>query len=1735
MKNPFSLANEFKKSYLLTILLSLLPVLPVSAQLSGKFSVASGKQVQFSSGNLVYNCSSGTWSFASSQYSVIGTSNSTNINNKSGSIDLFGWGTSGYNNCLPTQTSLSDTYGSGSSIAGTQYDWGVKNKSGYRTLTNSEWSYLLSSRTNASALRGPATVNGVCGWILLPDNWSQPSGVSFTSREAGATSFSANTYTTSQFSTMQSAGAVFLPAAGWRYSSGSANVTSYVNSQGYYWTANSGTAVSLAASYCTASQSAANYSGCAVRLVKDASGSGGGGSTTQCTITTKVEPDGKGTITGGGTFPSGTKVTLTAVPYNSEWELDYFDCNLTAYGYVYTNPWSFTLSRDMTVTAKFYQKKYPVYGEASPKSKGSVSPSSDRLVKGATVTFTATPSPGCKFVQWSDGVTTPTRTYTITGTEDDQNNKVVFTAEFESVRKFTITPVSANPEMGSVSEPMTVWAGEYANVSAYPKSGHKFTQWTNPKTTQTNTSNPLHMTLSKDTTVYAHFAPLEKISLTVIADPADFGTVSGGGNYTERDPVTLVATPGYRKKFIQWESDRYGSWQYESNEATYTFNAGSTSANYRAVFEELPYYTVTLAKTEGGTAKIINKSEDNKYLEGETIYLEFNPNRCYYPDTNQVYIDSEFKRGRSLPYVVSENATLYPRFIYSRPSEVKVRSESTEYGAVRIQEVGMDFRNSVSTSICMRDTVTMEAQSQDNAVFVRWSYGSNNNPPYATDNPFKYVKKDNAGNNPTFTAQYLTFGGYCGDPVLEDAWWRAGAGQFHFEGTGKVKKFSTLASGYQLLSYAPWANINGEYDLFVHESITYLPSYTFCSCGPINAYLQESSITEIVSGLFSYSPVKRIVLPPTVTKIENYAFDYCNALECLIFTREEPAPMGYEGIYNYILHYEKWNQYLKKICVPDGTLQAYIDAGYKNINDVRSIVEWHRVNVEVEGNGICRADTTNYVATGDTVTLTIKPATGKQLLELLITTPNGDTVPMWDENRFVMPEHHVTVKATFGIPKPTYTIRFLNYDGTELLTKQVQEGSVPVYSGATPTKPSTEQYDYTFSGWQPALTAVTGDATYTATYSQTTRQYTIRFVNWDMTELQATEVAYGTMPVYKGATPTKPSDDKNSYSFSGWSPQLTTVKETATYVAQFTPTAIQYFTIRFLNWNGDVLQSESLKAGTLPVYKGENPTRPDTKRYTYSFNGWKPEIVVAATDADYVAQYTAKEKEVVECHEVSAAWLDANSSGLGEMTTTDATIWKWDTKYKYAKATKQGGYTGWLLTPEKDLRNMESISLVFSHTHKFAGTPSDELTLWVCGDYKGSVESSEWQQITIPKYGTNSNWTFVDVTVNVPVDMVGEHTVFGFKYMSTASAYATWEIKNMTLKSVCPEVEEDINYTIVFKNWDGTVLQSSSVAEGELPVYTGSTPTRPEDTEFTYAFSGWSPTIVVAERDAEYTAQYTATKKEVVIECHEMNAEWLNANSEGLGEITTTDATIWKWDTKYKYAKGSKQGGHTGWLLTPEKDLRNVKSITLAFSHTHKFAGTPSEELTLWMCGDYKGSVDSSAWQQIIIPLYAANTNWTFVDVTVNVPVDKAGEHTVFGFKYMSTTSAYATWEIKNITLKSGCQEEDINYYVVRFFNWDGAALQFSQVKENDMPVYTGSTPTKPEDEQYIYTFSQWTPAIVAAVADADYTAQFTSMPKQQGIEDLPAAGAPTKILLDNVIYILRGNRIFTLTGQEVK
>ena len=129
-----------------------------------------------------------------------------------------------------------------------------------------------------------------------------------------------------------------------------------------------------------------------------------------------------------------------------------------------------------------------------------------------------------------------------------------------------------------------------------------------------------------------------------------------------------------------------------------------------------------------------------------------------------------------------------------------------------------------------------------------------------------------------------------------------------------------------------------------------------------------------------------------------------------------------------------------------------------------------------------------------------------------------------------------------------YTITFFDEDGTTLSSEEWTYGATPTCD--TPTKPATEQYTYSFAGWNPEVVAVTGDTTYTATYTAELRKYTITFLDEDGNILCEGEWEYGSMPSCE--EPTKAADDDYTYTFAGWTPEVVAVTSDATYTATYT-------------------------------------------------------------------------------------------------------------------------------------------------------------------------------------------------------------------------------------------------------------------------------------------------------------------------------------------------------------------------------------------------------------------------------------------------------------------------------------------------------------------------------------------------------------------------------------------------------
>ena len=205
----------------------------------GAFTASRAKRVTFSGGNLQYvreddgKC---IWKIADNQYDIIGEGQEGNSSSDI-SRDLFGWGTG--NNPSNVSTN-NDNYNE-------FVDWGsminkIDGKETWRTLSGTEWDYIINRRS-ASTVNGVANarytraqVCGVNGMILFPDVYThpadvaQPKSINYTTNNNGAT-WTDNTYDKDNWSKMEEAGAIFLPAAGSRKGTD----VNKVGEDGRYW------------------------------------------------------------------------------------------------------------------------------------------------------------------------------------------------------------------------------------------------------------------------------------------------------------------------------------------------------------------------------------------------------------------------------------------------------------------------------------------------------------------------------------------------------------------------------------------------------------------------------------------------------------------------------------------------------------------------------------------------------------------------------------------------------------------------------------------------------------------------------------------------------------------------------------------------------------------------------------------------------------------------------------------------------------------------------------------------------------------------------------------------------------------------------------------------------------------------------------------------------------------------------------------------------------------------------------------------------------------------------------------------------------------------------------------------------------------------------------------------------------------------------------------------------------
>ena len=654
----------------------------------------------------------------------------------------------------------------------------------------------------------------------------------------------------------------------------------------------------------------------------------------------------------------------------------------------------------------------------------------------------------------------------------------------------------------------------------------------------------------------------------------------------------------------------------------------------------------------------------------------------------------------------------------------------------------------------------------------------------------------------------------------------------------------------------------------------------------------------------------------------------------------------------------------------------------------------------------------------------------------------NDDLPYVTEN--------TTFTAHFYEKYYEYNVTFKNSDGTILESKNWIAGTTPSYDG-TPTKNPTVDYTYEFNGtWLPAITTVTGSATYTAQYTATPREYTITFLNYDMSVLGTAEVVYNGTPsnsTYLAAIapattdPYKPDNSSYSFDFTGWRLQgasangFVQVKGNQTYIAQFAETTKKY-KITFLDADGEtVLHWTQLEYDAMSSYDGPATSgfNKQDAEWDYTFSGWTPaEFTAVQGPQIYTAVYNKTKRKY------TITWLNDDNSLIDQTEVEYGVVPTHEDATKENTAEWTYTFTGWDNTP---------VAVTGAATYKatFSSTKNSYTITWL-NDDGTEIDHADVEYGVVPTHADATKENTAEYTYtftgwdNTPVAVTG----------------------NATYKAIFSSAKN--KYTVAWKDEDGTELEKDeNVLYGTTPSFDKTTPTKDGDAQYSYTFNGWSPAVTDVTGDATYTATYTQSVNSYTV-------TWKNA-----------DGTELEKDENVPYG------------VTPSFDKATPSQVADA-QYTYTFSGWDKELVIV------TGDITYTATYSSTINKYTVtwkNEDGTELEKDENVlygttpsfdgeePTKNGGAQYTYTFNGWSPTVTDVTGDV----VYTATYTQSVNTYTITW-KVDGVVTKTEEVAYGDTPSY-GETPTKDADKDWVYTFLGWTPKVAPVTGDQEYSGTF--------------------------------------------
>ena len=639
--------------------------------------------------------------------------------------------------------------------------------------------------------------------------------------------------------------------------------------------------------------------------------------------------------------------------------------------------------------------------------------------------------------------------------------------------------------------------------------------------------------------------------------------------------------------------------------------------------------------------------------------------------------------------------------------------------------------------------------------------------------------------------------------------------------------------------------------------------------------------------------------------------------------------------------------------------------------------------------------------------------------------------------------------AEYDSTRRSYEITWKDENGKVIDTTTVEYGTKPTHSDLK--KDATDEFAYDFAGWEPAVSAVTGKATYQAKFDATRRSYEITWKDEKGNVIDTTTVEYGTVPTH--APGKDKADDQYSYVFSGWTPSIAKVTGPATYSMVYAE-ATNSYEITWKDDLGNVIDITTVEYGTVPTHP--ELLKDQTDEFTYDFAGWEPAVSAVTGAATYQAKFDATRRS----YEIT--WKD----DLGNII--DTTTVEYGTVPTHADVKKDQtdefsyDFAGW--EPA-----VSAVTGAATYRAKFEETRRSYQITWK--DENGKVIDT-----TLVEYGT--------VPTHEPgKDKSDDQYTYVFSGWTPSIAKVTGPAEYSMVYA-----EASNSYEITWKDEQGNVIDTTIVEYGTVPTH----PELLKDAtdEFSYEFAGWEPAVSAVTGPATYQAKFDATKRSYAITWKDDNDYVIDVTTVEYGVVPTHEDPTKEATEKYRYT-------FSGWDKTP---------VVVTGPATYKAVFTSEEIIVIdptvpVLTDEQKVTAkadltENDTEQELVIAPKSLPDGFVAVEYskdggktwTESVPTEKeAGDYTI-SVRYIAD-DRHKDFEADTVevTIKA--------IYTVVWLDGDGEELESKTYVQGDAEPTTDKTPTKTDDVNN-YTFTGWDEGVVSGKTKT-YSPIFSWLPKE--------------------------------------